>query len=381
MAEKKYLNLEGLQDVANHVNTRLKTVTTIPVSADNGAVRLYVGETTSTYTKGHIYQYNSTDSEWVDITGSADYTAGNGIDITDNEISVETNIFTGTTAEWNTLSLVEKQAYDICNITDDVSENNYYTESEVDALLDEKLSYADNGILGAKNFLNNTATSQTINNVAFTVNSDDKTVDVTRTAEQTVIATMDLYVVSDEDYKLLAGKTLLMTGCPSGGSNDTYYLECYYNDGTGHWLRDIGDGLTITFPATKPTTIKFLIGIKVASVVPSGGLKFKPMLRLASDTDSTYQPYAMTNKGLTDLLKIKSKEISSGLTIAAGAVEQVSDSTLKGKIFSGYSIYSVVNYNISVTQAYSGSDGIVIAIKNNGNSSITTGKITVYYAG
>lgn len=71
MAEKKYLNLEGLQDVANHVNTRLKTVTTIPASADDGAVRLYVGETSSTYTKGHIYQYNVTDLEWVDITGSS----------------------------------------------------------------------------------------------------------------------------------------------------------------------------------------------------------------------------------------------------------------------------------------------------------------------
>ena len=68
MAEKKYLNLEGLTDVAGHVNTRLKTVTTIPVSADDGAVRLYVGNTDSVYTKGHIYQYQSSNSLWVDIT-------------------------------------------------------------------------------------------------------------------------------------------------------------------------------------------------------------------------------------------------------------------------------------------------------------------------
>ena len=169
--------------------------------------------------------------------------------------------------------------------------------------------YRANGILGAKNLLQNTATTQTINNVAFTVNSDDKTVNVTRTAEQTAIATRDLYVVSDEDYKLLAGKTLLMTGCPSGGSNDTYYLECYYNDGTGHWLRDIGDGLTITLPATKPTTIKFLIGIKVASVIPSDGLTFKPMVRLASDTDSTYQPYAMTNSELMEKVNALPREV------------------------------------------------------------------------
>ena len=68
--EKKYLDQIGLQDVASHVNTRLKTVTTMPVSADNGAVRLYVGTTDSTYTQGHIYQYNTTQSKWIDITAT-----------------------------------------------------------------------------------------------------------------------------------------------------------------------------------------------------------------------------------------------------------------------------------------------------------------------
>ena len=71
--EKQYLDYNGLTDVAGHVNTRLKTVTTMPVSADNGAVRLYVGTTTDTYIRGHIYQYNSTDSEWVDITSSGQF--------------------------------------------------------------------------------------------------------------------------------------------------------------------------------------------------------------------------------------------------------------------------------------------------------------------
>lgn len=66
--EKQYLDYNGLANVAGHVNTRLKTVTTMPVSADNGAVRLYVGTSGSTYEQGHIYQYNSENTEWVDIT-------------------------------------------------------------------------------------------------------------------------------------------------------------------------------------------------------------------------------------------------------------------------------------------------------------------------
>lgn len=68
MADKKYLDLEGLQDVAGKVNVRLKTVDTMPVSANNGAVRLYTGATTGTYTKGRIYQYQTSTASWIDIT-------------------------------------------------------------------------------------------------------------------------------------------------------------------------------------------------------------------------------------------------------------------------------------------------------------------------
>lgn len=66
--EKKYLDYSGLENVAGHVNTRLKTVTTMPVSADDGAVRLYIGDTTNTYIQGHIYQYDYTNTTWIDIT-------------------------------------------------------------------------------------------------------------------------------------------------------------------------------------------------------------------------------------------------------------------------------------------------------------------------
>lgn len=56
MAQKKYLDQDGLAEVASYVNSRLKTVTEMPSSASNEAVRLYIGETTSDFTKGHIYQ-------------------------------------------------------------------------------------------------------------------------------------------------------------------------------------------------------------------------------------------------------------------------------------------------------------------------------------
>ncbi len=60
MPEKKFLDEVGLAEVATHVNSRLKTVTTMPSTANNGAVRLYVGTDTANYKKGKIYQAENT---------------------------------------------------------------------------------------------------------------------------------------------------------------------------------------------------------------------------------------------------------------------------------------------------------------------------------
>lgn len=68
MAVRKYLDNTGLAEVANHVNTRLKTVTSMPVTADEGAVRLYTGESSTTYIKGHIYQMKATAQQYLQFS-------------------------------------------------------------------------------------------------------------------------------------------------------------------------------------------------------------------------------------------------------------------------------------------------------------------------
>lgn len=54
---KKYLDETGLAQVATHVNSRLKTVTVMPSTASDGAIRMFCGEDTANYLKGHTYQY------------------------------------------------------------------------------------------------------------------------------------------------------------------------------------------------------------------------------------------------------------------------------------------------------------------------------------
>lgn len=69
MTENKYLGNEALPEVIYAINNRLKTVVTMPATADDGQVLLYVGTASVNYETGHVYKYSSTDG-WVDITSS-----------------------------------------------------------------------------------------------------------------------------------------------------------------------------------------------------------------------------------------------------------------------------------------------------------------------
>ena len=66
--EKQFLDETGLQKVAENINSRLKTVTIMPVNPKDGQVVLYVGESGMAYTKGCIYQFDESEDEWMDIT-------------------------------------------------------------------------------------------------------------------------------------------------------------------------------------------------------------------------------------------------------------------------------------------------------------------------
>ena len=57
MASDKYLNLAGLTEVANKVNEKLKTVTSMPASPITNDVVLYKGNSSGDFTKGRIYLY------------------------------------------------------------------------------------------------------------------------------------------------------------------------------------------------------------------------------------------------------------------------------------------------------------------------------------
>lgn len=102
---------------------------------------------------------------------------------------------------------------------------------------------------------------------------------VTATGTATDLSVFNYYV------SLPAGD-YIFTGCPSGGNMDTgYFIRIIGNELT--LLNDDGKGGLFSLETPTEITIRMVVrsGNTVNNVV------FKPMVRIATDTDTTYEPY------------------------------------------------------------------------------------------
>lgn len=130
-----------------------------------------------------------------------------------------------------------------------------------------------------KNLLKNTVSTATKNGVTFTVNTDG-----TITCSGTATADIDLTV---RNMALSANTKYILTGCPEGGSGDTYRM---YAMNTTNWAiagADYGKGYTLDTGEYTGWTFR----IQIKSGCAADGLTFAPMLRYASIADDTYEQY------------------------------------------------------------------------------------------
>ncbi len=132
--------------------------------------------------------------------------------------------------------------------------------------------------ISGKNLLKNTATTQTVNGVTFTVNSDGSiTAKGTATAQAgiTINTSVPLvpgnYIVSDSvgDYTNYLTQVIVTA---KGGT------QSYYATGTKP-----------NFSISEGDSVKVVVYIRAN--VTASNLIFQPMIRLASVSDSTYEPY------------------------------------------------------------------------------------------
>lgn len=170
-----------------------------------------------------------------------------------------------------------------------------------------------NNVLGSKNLLpislsylksiNTDGTwngnAYTVDSVTYTVNTDSQgnITDITTSGTASSNSALNIYGTSTS-YGENNFSGMILNGCPSGGgtAGTDYRIVAFIGnsqDGTGHnTINDTGDGVTLTNASY----------LRIYLRIPNGyssSLVFKPMIRLASITDDTYEPYAKTNQQLT----------------------------------------------------------------------------------
>ena len=157
------------------------------------------------------------------------------------------------------------------------------------------MSYADNAVLGAKNFIPFPYKSSTS---ALCTNNADGSITVNGSTTSSALN----YIIWDRNSKLPKGKYIVSKGT----TNSTVLLNiAKYSNGS--WIANL---VSLTDKEHDVFTIDYadydeiVVYIYVASNKTIDNVKVYPMIRLASDTDDTYVQYAMTNRELTEVQKI-----------------------------------------------------------------------------
>jgi len=145
-------------------------------------------------------------------------------------------------------------------------------------------------VLGAKNLLPMKNFTTTQSGVTIVCDSSGATLNGTATGTYGFIVT--------NDFTLPAGDYIL-SGCPGGGGYPSYQIEISKKPSGGSFAQlglDSGNGFSFSASATDT----FRVAVYVYSQYGEySNFKYYPMIRLATDLNPTYRPYAMSNQELT----------------------------------------------------------------------------------
>lgn len=154
----------------------------------------------------------------------------------------------------------------------------------------------------------------TINDATFTVNTDSNGVVTGITVNGTASATtyFSVYNTTESDGNM---QGCILNGCPSGGSLNSYILLA--SNTVDIVNRDMGSGVTIS---ANDRAI-FRVQISIVNGYAASNLVFSPMVRLASESDSTFAPYIPS-------VENRIEAVESGLTskIGVSATTNLNDS-------------------------------------------------------
>jgi len=249
---------------------------------------------------GQILKWNSTTTKWEnssfnDITSLGAIPNVDISQVQDGDILV----YDTTSGKWINTAL-DMSDYQTKNLSSSIA-----GASTVEGALGAEETAIENEIstratLGAHNIFDNKLITQTVSNVVYTVNSD-KSVSLTVNSELSSNAGAILGYI---DVK--AGERYTL----SGGINAIVRVDLRNSD-YSMWVDNI-ESKEVTSPSqsysvdafTPSNDATLMVYLRIDSSVQTGNVgTVYPMIRLTTDTDSTYEPYSMTNQQITPYIQ------------------------------------------------------------------------------
>lgn len=137
-------------------------------------------------------------------------------------------------------------------------------------------------------------------NLTATVDTDNGTITIAGSKPATSSGLNFRIVPAEKAFDLPLGDYVL-SGCPADGSSTTYQMRALIND-SSVFAQDTGSSADFTTTAQTIERVEIALGTAALSNV---NLVFKPMIdtKLINTLDSTYEPYAPSNKELWEMIK------------------------------------------------------------------------------
>ena len=277
----------SLTATANNCYTRYELSDTYPTAAKipviEGKTIKLLWKCTETTVKGGVLicpngQGASAVSAYNNV-GKLEYKPVSGIDFVTVRFGVTTS---GDTVHYKDIMVID------ADILDDTYEPYFGSTA---------FPRSEQAVLGAKALVYTNSTSQTLGTLVFTKNADDSVTVSPGTASETVFFNFDL--MDKGDCLLKPNTQYILSGCPEGGLQDGYRLDLRRNPGGSVVETCYGNEVTFSISDyDNITQFNFVIRIGSGTVI-SDPITFKPMVRVATDTDPTFVKFAMTNEQLT----------------------------------------------------------------------------------
>ena len=252
------------------------------------------------------------------------------------------------------------------HISQGLPQEGFVTEGELVEAVDEAKDYTDEkindvwkaqGQLGAKNLLvyPYQKTSDGYNNVIFTAQSDGSFL---CNGESSGYSHMNLYLVG-LPFKLSVGKYCLTISAdnPSDIQNGFVGILFRFSD------KSVTPSITKDYSATTQTSkVFFNLTQEMLDKLENGSMTLetrifsstsvvcnnaivRPMLRLASDSDDTWQPYVPTNKELAIKIKAEIADINQTINNWINTTISIKNPTFKENIVSNATYFAPTTFD------------------------------------